>query len=94
MSLIDVAAGPYTFKARSEAASAKMSAAVPRPAARRRERDRIHVRWSGEGSGSRSAMSIWRWSKTTRAIRARRCLLIPAGLSETEIAGLWRRAVR
>ena len=48
MSLIDVVAGPYTFKARFEAENAPKTVAKFRSLLPYRERI-IHVRWSGEG---------------------------------------------
>lgn len=48
MSLIDIIAGPYTFKARFEDESAPKTCAKFRSLLPYKERI-IHVRWSGEG---------------------------------------------
>ena len=48
MSLIDIVAGPYTFKARFEDEGAPKTCAKFRSLLPYRERI-IHVRWSGEG---------------------------------------------
>jgi hypothetical protein len=86
MSLIDVIAGPYTFKARFEEAGAPKTVAKFRSLLPYRERI-IHVRWSGEG--------CWiplgdldlglKFENHTSYPAPGQFLLYPGGISETEI---------
>jgi hypothetical protein len=86
MSLIDVIAGPFTFKARFEDDSAPKTCAKFRSLLPYRERI-IHVRWSGEG--------CWiplgdldlglAFENHTSYPAPGQFLLYPGGISETEI---------
>jgi hypothetical protein len=86
MSLIDVVAGPYTFKARFEEENAPKTVAKFRSLLPYRERI-IHVRWSGEG--------CWiplgdldlglKFENHTSYPAPGQFLLYPGGISETEI---------
>jgi hypothetical protein len=86
MSLIDIIAGPYTFKARFEDANAPKTSAKFRSLLPYRERI-IHVRWSGEG--------CWiplgdldldlKFENHTSYPAPGQFLLYPGGISETEI---------
>ena len=86
MSLIDVIAGPYTFKARFEEANAPKTVTKFRSLLPYKERI-IHVRWSGEG--------CWiplgdldlglGFENHTSYPAPGQFLLYPGGISETEI---------
>lgn len=86
MSLIDVAAGPYTFKAKFEEENAPKTCAKFRSLLPYSERI-IHVRWSGEG--------CWiplgdldlglGYENHTSYPAPGHFLLYPGGISETEI---------
>ncbi len=86
MSLIDVVAGPYTFKTRFEEENAPKTVAKFRSLLPYRERI-IHVRWSGEG--------CWiplgdldlglTFENHTSYPAPGQFLLYPGGISETEI---------
>src|ERR1700758_1204221 len=86
MSLIDIVAGPYMFKARFEDADAPKTCAKFRSLLPYRERI-IHVRWSGEG--------CWiplgdldlglSFENATSYPAPGQLLLYPGGFSETEI---------
>jgi hypothetical protein len=86
MSLIDIIAGPYTFKARLEDENAPKTCAKFRSLLPYRERI-IHVRWSGEG--------CWiplgdldlglGFENHTSYPAPGQLLLYPGGISETEI---------
>ncbi|MGD0106784.1 MAG: DUF3830 family protein [Rhodopila sp.] len=86
MSLIDIIAGPYTFKARFEIENAPKTCAKFQSLLPYRERI-IHVRWSGEG--------CWiplgdldlglKFENHTSYPAPGQFLLYPGGISETEI---------
>ena len=86
MSLIDIIAGPYTFKARFEAENAPKTVAKFRSLLPYRERI-IHVRWSGEGcwiplGGLDLGLPF---ENHTSYPAPGQFLLYPGGFSETEI---------
>jgi len=86
MSLVDIIAGPYTFKARFEIENAPKTCAKFQSLLPYRERI-IHVRWSGEG--------CWiplgdldlglKFENHTSYPAPGQFLLYPGGISETEI---------
>src|SRR5271155_6092394 len=86
MSLIDIIAGPYTFKARFEDENAPKTCAKFRSLLPYKERI-IHVRWSGEG--------CWiplgdldlglKFENHTSYPAPGEFILYPGGISETEI---------
>jgi len=86
MNLIDIIAGPYTFKARFEAENAPKTVAKFRSLLPYRERI-IHVRWSGEGcwiplGGLDPGLPF---ENHTSYPAPGQFLLYPGGNSETEI---------
>src|ERR1700722_9005706 len=86
MSLIDVIAGPYTFKARFEDANAPKTCAKFRSLLPYRERI-IHVRWSGEGCWiPLGELDLGLpFENHTSYPAPGQFLLYPGGISETEI---------
>jgi hypothetical protein len=86
MSLIDITAGPFTFKARFEDESAPKTCAKFRSLLPYRERI-IHVRWSGEGCWiplGELDLGL-RFENHTSYPAPGQFLLYPGGISETEI---------
>lgn len=86
MSLIDVVAGPYAFKARFEDAAAPRTCAKFRSLLPYRERI-IHVRWSGEGCWIPLGdldLALGYENHTSYPAPGQ-IILYPGGISETEI---------
>lgn len=86
MSLIDILAGPYTFKARFEDRNAAKTCAKFRSLLPYRERI-IHVRWSGEGCWiplGELDLGLGFENHTSYPAPGQ-ILLYPGGISETEI---------
>jgi hypothetical protein len=86
MSLIDITAGPFTFKARFEDESAPKTCAKFRSLLPYRERI-IHVRWSGEGCWiplGELDLGLGFENHTSYPAPGQ-FLLYPGGISETEI---------
>ena len=86
MSLIDVIAGPYTFKAKFEEESAPKTVAKFRSLLPYKERI-IHVRWSGEGCWiPLGELDLGLpFENATSYPAPGQFLLYPGGFSETEI---------
>src|SRR6201996_5385174 len=86
MSLIDIVAGPYTFKARFEDADAPKTCAKFRSLLPYKERI-IHVRWSGEGCMiplGELDLGLG-YENHTSYPSPGQFILYPGGISETEI---------
>src|SRR5579872_6878449 len=86
MSLIDIIAGPYTFKARFEDEHAPKTCAKFRSLLPYRERI-IHVRWSGEGCWiplGELDLGLTYENHTSYPAPGE-IILYPGGISETEI---------